>query len=59
MRARGLAASGHLRDALAALDLIRHTDPEKKDADRLRADIQRQLIQLSARPPSDQETSAR
>jgi hypothetical protein len=45
-RARTLAAAGQLYDALAALDLVRPTDAEKEDADRLRADIQRQLIRL-------------
>ena len=45
-RARALEASGHLRDALAALDEIRVADPERGDADRLRADLQRQLMTL-------------
>ena len=47
MRARALAASGHLRDALASLDLVRGTDPQKVEADRLRVDIQRQLLSLA------------
>jgi hypothetical protein len=47
-RARSFAAGGHLRDALASLDLVRPTDPQKEDADRLRSDIQRQLMALSA-----------
>jgi tetratricopeptide (TPR) repeat protein len=47
-RARALATNGRLRDALAALDLVRPTDPQKPDADRLRADIQKQLIGLSS-----------
>jgi tetratricopeptide (TPR) repeat protein len=47
-RARMLATNGRLRDALAALDLVRPTDPQKPDADRLRADIQKQLIGLSS-----------
>ena len=47
-RARVLATNGRLRDALVALDLVRPTDPQKPDADRLRADIQRQLIGLSS-----------
>jgi tetratricopeptide (TPR) repeat protein len=46
-RARGLAASGHLRDALTTLEAVRATDPQQLDADRLRADIQRQLIALT------------
>jgi tetratricopeptide (TPR) repeat protein len=45
-RARSLAAGGHLRDALTVLDAVRSTDPQKADADRLRTDIQRQLIAL-------------
>jgi len=51
-RARALAAAGHLRDALGTLDGVRPTDPERPDADRLRADIQRQLISLVSLPPS-------
>ena len=46
-RARAFAAGGHLRDALTSLDLVRPTDPQKEDADRLRADIQRQIMALS------------
>jgi hypothetical protein len=52
-RAKALEASGHLHDALAVLDGVRLTDPQRPDADRLRADIQRQLITLnSASPPA-------
>ena len=51
-RAKSLAAAGHLRDALAALDGVRPTDPERGDADRLRADIQRQLVALVSLPPA-------
>jgi tetratricopeptide (TPR) repeat protein len=49
-RARALVASGHLRDALTALESIRATDPQKADAQRLRADIQRQLLALTSVP---------
>jgi tetratricopeptide (TPR) repeat protein len=49
-RARALAASGHLRDALALAESIRATDPQKFEADRLRADIQRQLLALTEVP---------
>jgi hypothetical protein len=49
-RARALAAGGHLRDALTTLDLVRSTDPEKADADRLRGEIQLQLIALTPVP---------
>src|SRR3954466_2279376 len=48
---RSLAAGGHLREALAALDEIRATDPQKADGDRLRGDIQRQLLTLSSIVP--------
>jgi tetratricopeptide (TPR) repeat protein len=47
-RATTLAAGGHLRDALAVLDTIRATDPQRIAADRLRAEIQRQLLALAA-----------
>jgi tetratricopeptide (TPR) repeat protein len=50
-QARALAAGGHLRDALRALDLVRLTDPQRPDADRLRADLQRQLIGLAGVAP--------
>ena len=47
LRARALVRAGRLRDALVALDLVRMTDAQKPEADRLRAEIQRQLIALS------------
>ena len=50
-RARGLAAGGHLREALAALEGIRATDPEKAEGDQLRGDIQKQLLTLSSVVP--------
>ena len=49
-RARSLAASGHLHDALAALDAVKPTDAQRADADRLRATIQRQLLGLAGIP---------
>jgi len=52
-RAQSLVATGHLHDALAALDLVRPTDAQKPEADRLRADIQRQLIALAATALAD------
>jgi hypothetical protein len=48
-RAQALAASGRLRDALTALDQVRSTDPERREADQLRGRIQRQLIGLTSR----------
>jgi tetratricopeptide (TPR) repeat protein len=53
VRARALTASGHLRDALSALESVRPTDPEQPDADRLRADIQRQLLALIPVPSGE------
>jgi tetratricopeptide (TPR) repeat protein len=50
-RARSFVQSGRLRDALAALDAVRPTDPQRPDADRLRADVQKQLIALSRLSP--------
>lgn len=49
-RARALISAGKLRDALPLLESIRVTDPERQDADRLRADVQRQLIALGPLP---------
>ena len=52
-RARAFAANGRLRDALTALDRIPTADPLRRDADQLRADVQRQLLTLALaeRPP--------
>jgi tetratricopeptide (TPR) repeat protein len=50
-RARALAAGGRLHDALLALDLVRITDPLRPEADRLRADIQQQLLALDGSRP--------
>jgi tetratricopeptide (TPR) repeat protein len=57
-RARALAASGHLRDALVALDGVRITDAQKEEADRLKSDLQRQLIALANASPSATRSSA-
>lgn len=51
-RARTLASGGRLRDALGALNRVRATDPEKGEADRLRGEIQQQLIGLATPAPS-------
>ena len=46
-RAQALVSTGHLHDAIAALDAVRPTDPERADADRLRTTIQHQLLSLA------------
>lgn len=52
-RARALASSGRLSGAIAALEAVRPTDAEKVEADRLKAEIQKQLITLaSVAPPA-------
>jgi hypothetical protein len=61
-QARALATSGHLHDALAVLGSIRPTDPQKADADRMSADIQRQLLALTTVPapaPPDGEKAVK
>ena len=50
-RARALAAGGRLHDALQALDLVPTTDPLRTEADRLRADIQQQLLDVNGSRP--------
>lgn len=50
-RAQALAARGRLHDALSVLDGVRITDPQRPDADRLRTDIQRQLLAISGSQP--------
>ncbi len=42
--ARALFASGRLYDALRAIDLVRPTDPLRPEADKLKGDIQRELL---------------
>jgi tetratricopeptide (TPR) repeat protein len=61
-RAQVLVAGGHLQDALFTLDEVRPTDPQREEADRLRADLQRQLLALTALPaagPPDREHADR
>jgi tetratricopeptide (TPR) repeat protein len=50
-RAQTLASAGRLHDALAALDTVRPTDPERPDADKLRTSIQHQLLSLAGAVP--------
>jgi tetratricopeptide (TPR) repeat protein len=47
-RARALEASGHLREALVALEGVRATDDQRPNADRLASDIERRLLALGA-----------
>jgi hypothetical protein len=53
-RARALYVGGHLRDALKALDGVGLADPLRQDADRLRADIQRDLLAAAGLVPTPQ-----
>ena len=57
-RARALVATGHFRDALTTLDLVRQTDPQKAEADRLRGEIQLQLIALTSVPAQPRTETA-
>jgi len=53
-RARGLYEDGRLRDALGVLDAVGESDPLKREADELRAAIQRKLLEAARvipRPP--------
>jgi hypothetical protein len=54
-RARALASGGRLSAALAALENVRVTDAEKAEADRLKTEIQRQLIALATVAPASAE----
>jgi len=54
-RADTLALGGRLSDALALLETIRPTDPARAAADRLRTDIQRQLLAMSSVATPDTE----
>jgi hypothetical protein len=52
-RARAFYDDGRLRDALAVLDGVGDSDPLRRDADELRAAIQRTLLDAArARPPA-------
>jgi hypothetical protein len=56
-RATALQASGRLYDALRALELVRPTDPLRDDADKLRIEIQRQLLAHPVPVPTPPTTS--
>ena len=58
-RARELYAGGHFHDALRLLDRIGIADPLRPDADRLRADIQRDLLAAAAAGTSSRDTGTR
>ncbi len=51
VRARALHAGGHLRDALNMLDRIDIGDPLRGEVDRVRGDIQRDLLAMAAPTP--------
>lgn len=52
VRARALYAGGHLSDALRALERIDVGDPARQDAERLRGEIQRDLLALVRQAPA-------
>ena len=51
-RARTLYEDGRLHDALVALEPIGHAEPLRREADELRAAIQRRLLEASRLPPA-------
>jgi hypothetical protein len=53
--ARSLAGRGRLHDAIAALDGVRSTDPWRGEADRLKSELQRQLLQFAPSPATGSE----
>ena len=48
VRARSLQGQGRLREALGALDRVQRGDPLRAEADRMRSDIQRELLAAAA-----------
>ena len=57
-QARSLFASGKLRDALRALDRVPVGDALRADAERIRADVQRELLAVAGAEASSASTSA-
>ncbi len=57
-QARSLFASGKLRDALRALDRVPVGDGLRADAERIRADVQRELLAVAGAEASSASTSA-
>jgi hypothetical protein len=58
-RARAMFAGGKLRDALRALDRVPVGDALRADAERLRADIQRELLAVASAEASASAAAAR
>jgi len=58
VRARSLFANGKLRDALRALDRVPPGDALRPDADRIRADIQRELLAVAGAEASSASSIA-
>jgi hypothetical protein len=58
VQARSLFRSGKLRDALRALDRVPAADALRPDSDRLRADIQRELLAVAAAEASSASSTA-
>jgi tetratricopeptide (TPR) repeat protein len=55
-RARSLQAGGHLYDALRMLEAVDVADPLRAEADRLRAEVQRQLLEVAGIAVTDSRT---
>ena len=58
-QARAMFAGGKLRDALRALDRVPVGDPLRPDAERLRADIQRELLAVATAEASGSGAATR
>jgi hypothetical protein len=58
VQARALFAGGKLRDALRALDRIPVGDALRSDAERIRADIQRELLAVAGAEASSASSAA-
>jgi hypothetical protein len=58
VQARSLFAGGKLRDALRALERVPVADALKPEAERLRADIQRELLAVAAAEVSSASSTA-
>jgi hypothetical protein len=56
-RAQSLFDDGRLRDAQSVLDSVRESDPRRREADELRAVIQRRLLEVSRLPAPPEPTA--